>query len=363
MPHKLALMIHALRGGGAERLMSQLAARWEAAHEVHLITWSAVDDDQYFLPQAVIRHGLDLQQPSSSAWQGVQANWTRVRRLRHLLRTIGPDFMLSFSDQMNIVALEASRNLGPPMWIAEHSDPAKQRLSRMWEAWRSRSYPRCAGCVVLTAEIANTMLRWIPSHRLHVIPPAIAPPDHPPPPRSLQTGQRSFLYVGRLSHEKGVDILLRAWSQLAATLPEWQLRIIGDGPQREQLQGLANAQRIPRVVFHGWLADPWPQYQSADCFVLPSRYEGFPLALLEAMSQRTAAIATRCTSAMDALSSDPACLLLVATESVEELASAMRSMAMDGQLRQELGEQAGRVAARYTWSSIGPLWDALLATL
>ena len=108
---RIALVIHALHGGGAERLMSQLAARWSHNHDVHLITWSKIETDKYTVPKYVTRHGLDLMRPSSNAIQGIFANFKRVRELRRCLSKISPDFVLSFSDQTNIVTLQATSKL------------------------------------------------------------------------------------------------------------------------------------------------------------------------------------------------------------------------------------------------------------
>lgn len=378
MPRRIALLIHSLHGGGAERLMSQLATRWSSEHEVHLVTWASSESDQYPLPDQVVRHGLQLQFPSSGMLSGLRANWKRVQKLRQKLKAICPDFILSFSDQMNIVALEAARPISAPIWIAEHSDPAKQRLSRLWEAWRSRSYPTCNGCVALTPSIAHYMERWVPAARMHVIPPAINPQavdtqalDRPAVDTqamditnrklaSRATDRRkSFLFLGRLSREKGLDLLIQTWHKIADALPDWDLIIVGEGEQRIALETLAGGSESIR--FCGWTTDPWTHYRTADCFVLPSRYEGFPVALLEAMSQGTPAIATRCSSAIEQLADSGRSLRVVPTESIDELATAMRTLARDHALRQSLADAAKQVAATYSWNAIGPMWDALLS--
>ncbi|MEZ6136139.1 MAG: glycosyltransferase [Pirellulaceae bacterium] len=359
MPRKIALNIHALHGGGAERLMSQLATRWANDHEVHLITWAAVKSDKYPLPPAVRRHGFDLQYASRGLLSGLFANWNRVRILRRKLRELEPDLVLSFSDQMNIVTLEAARGLGLPVWISEHSNPEQQRLSRLWEAWRNRTYATCTGCIALTPGIARYMQRWISAERIRVIPPAISPPSLPAADESILADRKPrFVFLGRLSREKGVDVLLQAWRELSKDRLDWQLQIVGDGPERPRLEQQAND--LQGVKFSGWADDPWSILREAGCFVLPSRYEGFPVALLEAMSQGTPAIATRCSNAMDALTRKPDCLVLIDPESVTELVMAMRTVAQNAELRAKLGSTAQDVAAAYTWSAIGPLWDAVL---
>ena len=122
-PTRLALLVPALFGGGAERLMSQLATRWNSqGFEVHLVTWAATSTDHYSIPDAVIRHGLGMLAPSRGWWSGMVANWQRVKRLRETLQGIQPQLVVSFCDQMNIVALEACWDRFPVL-IAEHSNP------------------------------------------------------------------------------------------------------------------------------------------------------------------------------------------------------------------------------------------------
>jgi GalNAc-alpha-(1->4)-GalNAc-alpha-(1->3)-diNAcBac-PP-undecaprenol alpha-1,4-N-acetyl-D-galactosaminyltransferase len=359
----IALLIHSLRGGGAERLMSELANRWSRSHRVHLITWAPADQDQYALVDSVTRWGLGLQSDSRGPVGGFLANRQRMVRLRETLQQIAPELIVSFCDQMNIVALEAARGLPTvPVWIAEHSDPREQRLSRLWELWRARSYPRCTGAVVLTEEIASTMTRWVPRDRISVIPPALADAgDSAAKPHDGKDEDRTILYLGRLSPEKRVDLLLTAWQGLHHRLHDWRLRIVGDGPLRGQLE--RQAVELPRVEFVGWSAEPHHHLQSSDLFVLCSRYEGFPLALLEAFRHGLPSIATRCTSAIDQLSTvvSEEALVSIPVNSAEALTAAILQLAQDPDRRQRMSTAARQVAAHYTWQQIGPLWDRLLA--
>lgn len=354
---RIALTVHALQGGGAERVLARLAERWSAAgHDVHLITWSAAATDQIPVPPAVERHGLDLLRSSANFWQGLWANVRRIRALRRKLRELQPDFVLSFCDQMNISTLQAARGLKRPVWIAEHSDPSRQRLGRAWEWWRRRTYPHCTGCVALTSEIAEHLSQWIPRSRLTIIPNAVDPIEESA--EEQRSKRPSLLSVGRLSHEKGVDQLLQAWRLAHTQLGNWDLCIVGDGSQRTTLE--RQAADLPRVHFTGWMSDTTPAYRTATIFVLPSRYEGFPVALLEAMSHGLTCLATRCSQAVEELSLGGEAVRVVPTESPESLARALIELSTDPQRCQRMGTAARRVSSHYSWSRIGPLWDRLL---
>ena len=171
-----------------------------------------------------------------------------------------------------------------------------------------------------------------------------------------------MLSVGRLSPEKGIDQLLLAWQQAQPSMPDWELWIVGDGPQRASLE--LQAAQLHAVHFTGWLADPAERYRSAEIFVLPSRYEGFPNALLEAMSHAVACISTRCSQAIVELSRDGQALYVVSASDgslAEQLAGALIELSTSPQRRQQLGAAALAVSLDHSWGRIGPLWDRLLS--
>lgn len=356
MPQKIALLIHAMYGGGAERVMADLASYWSEQHYLDLVTWSTVDTDTYKVPSSVRRHGLGLMKTSRNSVSGLFANLRRVRVLRATLNRLKPDLILSFSDQMNIVALQAARPLRIPIWISEHSNPERQRLGFLWEKWRKSIYPSCTGCVVLNQDIAGVMSRFVPKEKIRVIPNAVVEPRRSAVKR--EPGTQTVLFVGRLSPEKRVDLLIAAWLEVCRQLPEWRLVIVGDGAERERLQKLTQGESS--VAWLGWCSDPGEYYATADLFVLPSEYEGFPVALLEAMSYGVASVATRCSSTIEELNATGESVRAIAVGSKQDLAGSILELARDAGSRSRLATQARETAKKYQWERIGPLWDAIL---
>ncbi len=351
---RIALLIHAMFGGGAERLMSQLAERWAKDYEVHLVTWADETTDQYKVPDSVWRHGLNELQDSSNLLGGIWANYRRVRKLRRKLQEMVPDLILSFSDQMNIASLEASRGLDIPHWISEHSDPQQQQLSPLWERWRRRSYPTCTGCVVLTDGIARWMQNLVPNE-IRVIPPSIPSLAH----SSKPAGSKQVLFVGRLSPEKRVDLLLNAWSRVEPRHRDWSLHIVGEGPLRKQLE--SQAVLLKRVHFHGWCDDPSEFYWHAGLFVLSSDYEGFPVSLLEAMSHGVPCLSTRCSDSIDAIAArSPSPVAAAPVGDAEQLSKQLHRLLDNETVRRELSQAGRSIAQEFTWQRVGPLWDAIL---
>lgn len=142
--------------------------------------------------------------------------------------------------------------------------------------------------------------------------------------------------VGRLDVQKDLDLLLHAVAGMEAT----QLVLIGDGPQRQDLRQLATQLGIAdRVTFAGWVDDPGPLLATCDAFALPSRHEGFPLAVLEAMARHVPVVATDVGSVRDAVVHEETGLL-VPPGDVDALRVALQRVLDDASLAVRLADNA-----------------------
>lgn len=109
------------------------------------------------------------------------------------------------------------------------------------------------------------------------------------PATSIEAGktikkENIILCVARLAKEKSVDKMIRIWSDLAPITPDWKFIIVGDGPEKSKLEGIVKKNNIPRVEFTGF-AKPTKYYQKSKIFWMTSKYEGWPMTLVEAMQQ------------------------------------------------------------------------------
>lgn len=106
--------------------------------------------------------------------------------------------------------------------------------------------------------------------------------------------EKVVLAVGRLHEQKGFDLLLQAWQPIEAKHPEWTLRIVGEGPKRTELETQIASLGLKHVCLAGRAEDMAKEYATASLFVLSSRYEGLPLALIEAMWSGVPCVAFDC---------------------------------------------------------------------
>jgi len=169
--------------------------------------------------------------------------------------------------------------------------------------------------------------------------------------------------MGRLVEQKGFDILVEAFSRCATKHSDWSLVILGEGPQRTRLEAAAAELGIgDRVHLVGQVREPDTILKGADLFVLSSRYEGFPNALVEAMACELPVVSTDCSSGGPRdIIRDGVDGILVPPRDVEALASAMDRLMADQDGRQRLGKSAAEVVERFSTTRVMKVWDDLLA--
>ena len=181
-------------------------------------------------------------------------------------------------------------------------------------------------------------------------------PDTPHPTPDIR-----LLFVGRLTRQKGLDVLLDALAQLPGSC-SWALKIVGDGDLREALEQQAALLGLKaRVSFSGWCdRDQLPErYRQADIYVQPSRDEGMPNTVLEAMASGLPTIATNI-AGCEELIEDCSTGLLVEPDNQRQLTAATEKLIVDTDLRKRLGTAARQhVSEHYAWPRVAAAYLAL----
>lgn len=176
---------------------------------------------------------------------------------------------------------------------------------------------------------------------------------------SLRT-EKVVASVGRLSHPKGIDMLLDAWAEAAPQQPGWRLRVHGAGELEEPLKRQCTALGLDdSVEWAGQTHDVAGALRGASVFVLSSRGEGFPLALLEAMACGLACAAFDCAPGVREIVADGVDGLLARPGNTSDLARQLVRLMGDGDLRDEMGELARDRVRRYAPESITRRWEEL----
>lgn len=287
-----------------------------------------------------------------------------IRRLAAYLREQHPNAVLTVKDHSAKVALLARflARVQTPILI-KVTNTLSQTIRRPIQRHMIRlMYPRADGIIAISQGVKRDLVDvyGIPGERISVIynptvsddfPERATPaPDHP----WLESGSRLpvILAAGRLTRQKGFDILLEAFARLRRTQPA-RLMILGDGPERLALE--AQAQRLgidADVALIGFVPDPLPYMARADLFVLSSRYEGLGNVLVEAMAVGCPVVSTDCPSGPREILEDGRHGPLVPVENAEMLADAMTArlaQARDAEnlIKATLRFDSHHIAAKY----------------
>jgi glycosyltransferase involved in cell wall biosynthesis len=266
------------------------------------------------------------------AWRLFQQQRRIGRALSALTRAEGPDVVLLNGLTTACSTLLFDRSFIDRTIVCDHNH--FDARSRSWRLMRSWLYPKAAALVSLTQADAPRFRALNPRTRV-IYNASTLRAQGPVPARSPLV-----LALGRHVRQKGFDLLLQAWKQVVVTLPQARLRVLGDGPLLAETQAQARALGVDASV--EWLpptTDVAAHYREAAVFVLPSRYEGMPLALLEAQAMGVPSVAFDCpTGPAEILTPTTGCL--VPAGDVAGLAAAIVELLRSDGLRQRMGQAA-----------------------
>ncbi len=225
-----------------------------------------------------------------------------------------------------------------------------------------RIWRRSSGLVANSTGLKNLAAAFDDRVPIDVIPNGVDLQYYAPADRDWE--QTRILFVGRLVYQKGLDLLFDALKDL--THHPWQLSLVGDGPERELLELLTQKYGLSdRVQFQNWLNGDAlvSQLQEANLFVFPSRHEGMPNAVLEAMACGLPVVASRI-AGNEELVVDGENGLLVAPEDARALRNALTELIANATQRQKMGAASRQfVEASYSWSRIAKQYLALVETV
>jgi len=361
----LVLVGSSLAAGGAERVLSTLANAWVDRFQVTLVTLAPADEDFYPLVSGVRRVGLGVTGNSRGLLDALRMNAHRISRLEAVMREVRADVVLSFLMQTNVVAIAAARRAGVPVIVSERIDPRHHSDPLIWRCMRRVAYPFADIVVAQTQSVAAWLGRVVPSRRVTVIPNAVAPQSTQSVPSSaaLVGGRKYLVAMGRLTRQKGFDLLLQAFAGSASSRG-FDLVIVGDGEDREALIRQADSLGLAtRVRFAGQVPDPRPLLSAAALFVLSSRYEGFPNALLEAMALGLPAVAFDCPSGVREIVRHGIDGLLVTVNDVAGMSRAIDAVLGDEVLQRKMALAAQEVGQRFALSAVLAAWEDVIRSV
>ncbi len=355
---KIALIISSLSSGGAERVMADMANFWvRHGVEVLLITFSNSNViDFYKIEESVRRFYIGERRQASDIFGKVFFNFSRLLALRQVLQREKPDCAISFMDSTNVLAIIAAIGTEVDVIVSVRNNPAVRHLPLAWRFARKITYRYARYIVAQTAGAAKWITRCCGGNVV-----VIPNPLRPMPVNKVKR-ETIVLAVGRMIPEKGHDILVRAFAEISALCPEWSLVLLGDGPIKEDIQKLADILGIHgRILMPGNVLNVEGWMARAGLFVLPSRSEGFPNALMEAMGMGLAVIASDCDHGPRDIIRDGEDGLLFASGEATALAQRMSWLIQDADHRVQMGIAARKAVERFAQDKVMAQWAGIIA--
>ncbi len=359
---KIAILIHSLGGGGAERVTVNLAWRWaEAGDEVVVLTLSDAAP-RYSLHPRVRIVPLGLAAQGGGALRAMAANLRRVLKIRAALRRERPDIAIGMMTAAAVLLALARTGLPLKAIGSERVYPPAVATKSAWMWLRRVSYGLLDGIVCQTGDARDWILANTRARRAWIVPNAVRWPIVAQPPVVAPPEGRPFiLAAGRFVPQKEFSRLPPLFARLAARHPDWDLAIIGEGPERAAIEAQRSALGLEnRIHLPGWVGNVGQWGEAASLFVLTSRFEGFPNTLLEAMACGLPAVSVDCDTGPRDIIIDGVDGLLVPLDDEGALETALDGLMSDDHRRAAMGEQAAKVRSRFSEARIMDLWRGVI---
>lgn len=353
-------ILHVISSGGmygAEAVILNLArVLGRGPHTSTLGVFANAQSPNLQLHEVAVREGIESVLIPCSG----QIDRTVPAAIRNLAQSTGADVVHAHGYKADIYAWLALRGMGTPLVSTCHTWYDNDLAVRVYGAVDRFVLRGYAAVIAVSKEVEQKLLdAGVRSNRVHVVRNGIdlAPFDDAASSQRSASAPFTIGLVGRLAPEKGVDIFLRAAKLVLAEQPAVRFVVIGDGPDREQLQALiAELGLASNAALLGRQDGMSQVYASLDVMVSASRQEGMPIALLEGMASRRPVVAT-VVGEVPSLIRDGETGLLVQPNDPDALAQAMLRLVEDSGLRGRLGESArtlveeefsaGRMATEY----------------
>lgn len=361
---RILIFVTRLTGGGAERVATLWANGFVSrGHEVGLVVKCRKNSHNFPLSSQIRVFNIW----SHSGYllkKYLKFETAPIRKIRQAIDQFHPDVAICVLQPWGEWVLKASKDIRLPIINTEHSTWEKPdnavygRITKKRHYWRYELNQQF-DCVTVLTEADKQCTEGILSNVV-VMPNPLAFT----PAESVPTKTKTILAVGRLDiwHCKGFDVLLDAWSRIAKNRPDWKLIICGQDMNgaRESLQSMARELHVDhQVEVLGFQDDMLSLYQKASVFVLSSRYEGFGMVLIEAMSQGCAPVVCDYKGRQKEIISDESEGILCPTEDSVALSKAMARMIDDDAYRNMVQTHAISRSRHYELERIMDIWETI----
>ncbi len=351
---KIDFLIGNMTGGGAQRVISVLANHLaQKGHIIKIISFRG--GDEYPLDPSIKRIYFNKKVLMNSVvFNGYFQLFNFYRN-----KSNRPDVISSHINSLGYLTIPIAKIFRLKIIVSEHINHQVDMRFRKRFLWK-RLYPLVDAVTILT----NFDYEFFSKKNKRVV--------VMPNPSSFENRKvvenhirkKEIIAIGSLDryHHKGFDNLLDIAREVGKVNTEWTFKIVGAGEQgRRFLEKKANELRLTNVEFLGFRDDIKEILYNAEIYILPSRFEGLPMTLLEAYSQGTACIAYDCVSGPSDIVTNRHDGLLIENQNIIAMTNGLQELMENKELRKKLQKNAPSSLEKFSVENIGNKWEALLS--
>lgn len=352
---KISMFIGSLTGGGAERVLCNLANFLvEKGHQVTVIT-NVENTDFYHLNPVIERYVLLYEkEKKNKLFNFIHC----MKRLKKYVKQNSSDTYVVFLPLTTVMLLSLRKKVSGRIFVSERGDP--ENNSKLMKFLLGKKIHKADGVIFQTEKAKEWYVPYLRKTENTVIPNAVNPafiiPEY--------SGEREKVIVGagRLNSQKNFPLLISSFAKIADKFPDYKLVIYGKGGLLGELQNLAKEKGIEnRVEFPGYVPDMPERLEKASMFVLSSDYEGMPNALMEAMAVGLPVVSTDCGGGgARFLIKDGENGLLVPQGDANKMAKAMENILSSEEFAKKLSSNARKLQEELAPEKIYGEWEAFV---
>jgi GalNAc-alpha-(1->4)-GalNAc-alpha-(1->3)-diNAcBac-PP-undecaprenol alpha-1,4-N-acetyl-D-galactosaminyltransferase len=345
--------------GGAEKmsvaLMNHLVNQ---NHQVHFLTFDKQDASSFYkMDRKITWHKINIGDYNKKAQFSVRLK--RVLAARKIIYKVRPDIIIAFQHGSLINTVIFNAFLGFPIIWAERvapqyfdyvNNPLFKFSVYQFARFAQKITVQCASFV---SEYPNHL-----RHKIEVISNPVFPASERASPHGGSFGEKIILCVGRIDFQKNQKLLVEVFLELSGEFPNWTLVLAGDGDDKNDVANMVG--NSTKIKLLGNVKNTDSLYKNAHLFCLPSRWEGFPNALAEALSSGLPAVGfSDCSGVCDLIKHEKNGLLAEGNENKFSLKDSLRTLMLNNELREKYGEFAIESVAEYAPSIQFEKWELL----
>jgi glycosyltransferase involved in cell wall biosynthesis len=351
---KIVFLVGSLSYGGGEKIIVCLSRTFsEIGHDIYFYSWNKKllekpEDKPSFIKEIRILNHQGV---------GIKGKILSVLELKRALISDKIDAVISFGIEVSEMTTISGILADVPVIISERVDPVSMPYVKIHRLLRPLFYALASGKVFQTNRVLNYYPKFVQKGSC-VIQNPIMYKDLPDPILDQTLKRKEIIAVGRLSHEKRFDLLIRSFQKVSKKHPEFNLYIYGEGELYHDLEKqIAECGLIGKVVLHGKAEDILGQINGAEIFIMSSEHEGMPNALIEAMAMGLACISTNFPSGgAEVLIQSGINGILIPAGDIDAMSDALIRLIENDGLRMSISREATNIRKTNSLESISRKW-------